>query len=95
MTMRHPLDNFSTEELEREIARRRYEKDDDPPIKHCDECAHFIRMTKENERDTSFNPCSKGHHMRFQEPNSGSDLNWGFFRRGCRDRSPVTVNPVE
>jgi hypothetical protein len=79
--MRSVLSNYTTEELETEIARRKHLREDDPPIKHCDECAHFVFVTAENERNVDFNPCSKGHHMRFQMPDSPMDLNWGFFRR--------------
>lgn len=87
------LRRVPTEELEAELVRRargQWKTRPDQPIPHCDECDNFIPYTAGEEVPANFNPCSKGHSMRFKVPHSMGDAhsgNWGFYLPGCKDRA--------
>ncbi len=53
----------------------------------CDDCQFFHPWLKlDRDIPSDFNPCSLGHKMRFRQPNSPSDTQWGFWKADCPDR---------
>lgn len=57
-----------------------------PPNVWCDDCAHFVT---DPDADEAYNPCTKGHPMRFKSPAEYQwyyNDDWGFYRRQCQDR---------
>lgn len=79
------LEEYSSQELKEELARRML-GDRPPPIrKWCDECTHFVAWKEDSEPPADFNPCSKGHKMRFRVPTPPMDDQWGFYKPGCKD----------
>ena len=82
---------FSTDELLKEIVRRRNARISRRPIVKCEECQHFKPSEKAND---AYNPCSKGRTMSFRMPEADDgppdqNSDWGFFLRCCPDRIPV------
>lgn len=74
------LAEYSDLQLANELARRSQERaNGDDEIEPCDECLWFGAPKK---RDI----CLRGHTMKFRSPSGPRDLNWGFYRRGCKDR---------
>ena len=90
--MTNPLQKFSTDALLEEIVRRRNiqaRRDATIPLKHCDECANFAKAV---EVRPNIWECGKGNRMTFREPedaNPNPDT-WGFYRRVCKDRTPLS-----
>jgi hypothetical protein len=89
------LRRYSTEQLVDELARRRCEQTPVRPQHWCDDCAHFVAWGDVERADPllqmpeGFNPCTKAHKMSFRTPVDFSE-DWGFYRRGCGDRSTVS-----
>lgn len=90
------LASFTTDALREEIYRRAIRERDKQPVqlKWCDECAHFKALRqhmsdvspRRGEKVSDYQPCQKGHEMSFRMPLGPMDTEWGYFRRGCRDR---------
>lgn len=86
------LSDFSEDELIEELARRRNAKPDVLPedVCHwCHDCGNFIPWTNQRKKiPEDYNPCKKGHEMRFVVPDINGDphADHGFFRLVCADR---------
>ena len=83
--------NITTDELLAEIVRRRNARIARRPIVNCETCQNF--KPHENA-DDKYNPCSKGHEMKFRHPEAddgpaNSNDDWGFYRNCCPDRVPT------
>lgn len=81
------LEKFTTEALRAELARRQNGKIVRArDFKPCDECSHFKPAPEDAPKD--YNPCQKGHAMKFRMPQSDSyrDDDWGFYLPRCKDR---------
>lgn len=80
---------FSTDQLIEELARRRNERGQQTPRDWCENCTHFIPWiegdTPEAVMPTDYNPCEKGHAMRFQAPDAIDD-EYGYYLAICADR---------
>lgn len=95
--MANPLKGFSNEQLLEELSRRqriRDERDERAAFQPCDECANFVNWTKASDPPDNYNPCSKGHVMKFRMPEGGDPRpgEWGFYRRVCADRETPAEN---
>ncbi len=99
--MTNPRDRFkafTTDELWEELTRRRRDGDDREPEEkpRCDECGHHRYWTKPGDPPSSWNPCSKGHALKFEGPNDwdGPHQEYvGFYRTPCEDRIPIPPPP--
>ena len=81
------LSQYSIEELTQEIERRRANRiDGRKPIIPCDLCEHFVAWKKYADCPESYNPCALGKKMSFRMPEDYQAIDWGFYKRGCRDR---------
>jgi len=80
---------FSTDQLIEELARRRNECGVRKPREWCEDCAHFMPwsegVTPDAVMPDDYNPCEKGHSMRFQAPEEIDD-EYGHYRAVCVDR---------
>ncbi len=86
---------FSDAELLEELARREEARSRRKPVKHwCDDCDHFKPWSKPLIEDIpdDYNPCGKGHKMSFRVPESYTSIDYGFYRRVCKDRAETTGN---
>lgn len=97
MKRRHPkvehptaLKAFTDAELIEELARRTRTRDKEREKSWCDDCANFKPWNGLDGMPENYNPCSKGHEMKFQEPVDYSDaIGWGFYRLVCADRTEI------
>lgn len=84
------LREFSTDQLIEELARRRNASAVNKPREWCEDCAHFRPWiegdTPEAPTPADYNPCRKGHVMRFRAPEE-IDEEYGFYRTVCPDRT--------
>lgn len=85
------LQAFSDEALMDELSRREHARHLDEQAMRiwCDDCVHFEVWDKKGRAHLPipdhFNPCTKGHKMKFQSPQEIGD-DYGFYRLACRDR---------
>jgi hypothetical protein len=81
------LSKYTDDELLNELQQRAERRNEETPIKCCDECKHFkpYKGIGLNVPDT-YNACSKGHKMSFRQPANPVDDNWGYYKRSCKDR---------
>ena len=72
-----------------EIIRRRNNETAAKPEHWCHDCDHFKawnELPRAGECPKDFNPCTKGHGMKFIVPVDYGDEH-GFYRRVCADRA--------
>jgi hypothetical protein len=84
--MSNPLKGFSDEQLLEEIVRRqrvRSERDERVAFVACEDCANFIFWKKTGDPPKDYQPCSKGHEMKFRMPDGYNDTpeSYGHYRR--------------
>lgn len=87
---RTALLRFTDDELLEELARRRNAQELAAPKRWCSDCAHFKTwdvLGNAGDPPDDFNPCTKGHVLMFRMPDSPADVDFGFYRRVCGDRS--------
>lgn len=95
------LDRYTDQELMDELLNRRLDREEGEEGRvYCDDCKHFKCWTKRGEVPEDYNPCSKGHTMRFHMPEGWEDPHGGgYFRRVCSDRAdrppPAPPKPPE
>lgn len=54
----------------------------------CDDCAHFMPYAGDGDVPSRYNPCDRGHRMRFVMPTAwGGPDNFGYVRPTCPDRA--------
>lgn len=81
---------YSTNQLVEELARRANGCETKAPEHWCHDCTHFVSWNdqdpppRRNMPDT-YNPCTKGHKMRFMAPEEIDD-EYGFYLPVCADR---------
>ena len=89
------LSKISTDKLMEELVRRRNARrareESQKPIENCDECANFRVWSKRGECPDDYNPCGKGHKMRFRMPRDENphDPDYGYYRIVCADREAI------
>ena len=89
------LRQFSRHQLIEELARRANEAPTAKPERWCHDCTHFVAWLdqdppKRRDMPDGYNPCTKGHTMRFMAPEEIDD-EYGFYRPVCTDRDePAT-----
>lgn len=80
------LSSYSDDELIEELARRRNARQQVLPedVHHwCDDCGNFVAWTNQREEvPVNYNPCKKGHSMKFICPGIDDDphVDYGFYR---------------
>jgi hypothetical protein len=84
------LRRYTTNQLIEELARRANGKTTERPEHWCHECSHFVAWLDRvprprRECPENYNPCAKGHAMRFMAPEEIDD-EYGFFLPVCADR---------
>jgi len=89
------LRRYSTNQLIEELARRANGKVTKKPESWCHECSHFIAWldvvpTPRKDCPENYNPCTKGHKMRFMAPEEIDD-EYGFYLNVCADRDSRSV----
>lgn len=86
------LREYTTAQLIEELARRAHARNTEKPEHWCHDCAHFLTWadgkTPNKPCPDDYNPCTKGHVMRFVEPEDLGD-EYGFYLRVCADRNPL------
>lgn len=90
--MTNPLKRFSDEQLLEEMVRRqrvRDERNERLAFQPCDECKNFVFWRADGDPPDDYQPCSKGHQMKFRMPSGHNPYqeDWGFYRRICADRA--------
>lgn len=86
--MNPELKKFTEEELLEELVRRKNRRGDQrakAANRWCDDCENFIFWEKACDPPDDYNPCSRGHEMKFCTPDSPND-DYGFYRIVCSDR---------
>ena len=91
------LRRYSREQLIEELARRANEQPTAQPAQWCDDCTHFVAWNDRvppPRRDCpeDYNPCQKGHAMRFQAPEEIGE-EYGFYLPVCADRDMRDTAP--
>lgn len=90
MASQWELRKFSTDALLEEMIRRANNQPIKKPEDWCHDCMHFeawldkVPSPRADCQET-YNPCTKGHTMRFMVPEE-LDEEHGFYRRVCADR---------
>ncbi|WP_089415350.1 hypothetical protein [Vitreoscilla filiformis] len=84
------LREYSTQQLIEELARRANEQPTNKPEHWCHECTHFVTWYDQHpmprkECPDTYNPCTKGHAMKFLPPEDYDD-EYGFYLPVCVDR---------
>ncbi len=83
------LRDYTTAQLIEELARRANGCATKKPEHWCHDCTHFLTWLDGKEPNKpcpdDYNPCLKGHVMRFLAP-EGFDDEYGFYLRVCPDR---------
>ena len=92
------LRDYSTAQLIEELARRANGRETKRPEQWCHDCSHFVvwadgRMPNKQMPD-SYNPCTKGHEMRFVAPEEIDD-EYGYYLPVCDDRDMTHNNTGE
>ncbi|MGL4231009.1 MAG: hypothetical protein ACRCWJ_06540 [Casimicrobium sp.] len=87
-TVARALREASEDQLVEALKVHRRESDDTRPKFYCEECTNFKPDAILAARKTTFNPCAKGHPMRFRQPQGYND-DYGFYRNTCSDRNLV------
>jgi hypothetical protein len=88
------LRDYSTQQLLEEMARRARNSATEKPAAWCHDCTHFVAWCDKvpaprKDCPDTYNPCTKGHTMRFMAPEGypdGDDC-WGFYMPVCADRA--------
>lgn len=91
--MANPFCTFSDDELRDELRRRadvREARDERSALRLCDECVHFAPQGADHPsvnvtRGTGL--CAKDHRLRWRDPAEIGQLQYGFYRRNCADRT--------
>lgn len=93
---RETLRSFSDDDLIEELARRRNDRSKRKPERWCQDCARFVPWGIDNKMPMpeNYNPCSKGHAMKFHTPESLDD-EFGYFVHICADREDAPGVPKE
>ena len=89
------LRRFRTEQLIEELARRANAEPVERPEHWCHDCLHFVAWNERprtGEMPEDFNPCTKGHTMRFIAPKDYGD-EYGHYLRVCADRLLPSSDP--
>jgi len=85
------LRRYSRNQLIEELARRANERDTRKTPEHwCHDCSHFVAWCEQvpaprKDCPDEYNPCTKGHAMRFMAPEEIDD-EYGFYLAVCADR---------
>lgn len=85
------LRRYSRHQLIEELARRENERGARQEPEHwCHECVHFVAWFDRDPQPRGdcpddYNPCQKGHSMKFMAPEEIGD-DYGFYLRACKDR---------
>ena len=84
------LRRYTTNQLIEELARRANGKTTERPEHWCHECSHFVAWldrvpAPRKDCPDDYNPCQKGHAMRFIAPDEIDD-EYGFYLPVCADR---------
>lgn len=83
-----PLASFTDEQLLEELIRRRNARTVATPKHWCHDCRNFVawdEVRRKGEMPDDFNPCTKGHEMKFIVPQEIGDEH-GFYLSVCADR---------
>lgn len=95
------LRRYTRNQLIEELARRANERDTRKPEQWCHDCRHFVTWLDQDppelarrECPDSYNPCTKGHKMRFSAPEEMED-EYGFYLPVCADRDLLSNAGVE
>lgn len=92
------LRDYSTPQLIEELARRANERSVKRPPIWCHDCAHYLcwldGATPSRRMPDDYNPCQKGHEMRFWVPEE-IDGEYGHFLPVCADRVVIHNNERE
>jgi hypothetical protein len=95
------LRNFSTDQLIEELARRANARGTRKPKLWCHDCANFVAWCDrkpgprksvkpiEDGCPEDYNPCTKGHEMKFVVPEMIDD-EYGLYLPVCADRKPIS-----
>lgn len=87
------LRDYTTAQLIEELARRANGRATKLPEHWCHACAHFLTWvdgkTPHKPCPDDYNPCTKGHAMRFITPEEIGD-EYGFHLPVCVDRQMTT-----
>lgn len=84
------LRDYTSNQLIEELARRANCRNTTQPEHWCHDCTHFVTWTDQipaprNDCPDDYNPCSKGHAMKFMGPEE-IDSEYGFYLPVCADR---------
>ncbi len=89
---RRGISFYSDAQLIEELARRQRRRDREGDVPWCDECANFRPWRGDGDAPDTFNPCSKGHRLKFRDAGTYASLDFGFYRLVCEDRkTPATT----
>lgn len=88
------LRQYTRSQLIEELARRANAQDTRRPKRWCHDCAHYatwgdLHPKLEHECPDDYNPCMKGHAMKFCVPEEYDD-EYGFYLHVCADRETIT-----
>lgn len=87
------LRGYTTAQLIEELARRANTRVPKQPEHWCHDCAHHLvwldGKTPNKPCPDDYNPCTKGHEMRFMAPEEIDD-EYGFYLPVCVDRDPLS-----
>lgn len=92
------LRRYSTNQLIEELARRANGVPTQKPEHWCHDCTHFVAWCDKvpaprKDCPENYNPCTKGHAMRFMVPEEYGD-EYGFYLQVCADRGLTSNNQV-
>lgn len=84
------LRRYSTNQLIEELARRANGVTTDKPQHWCHDCSRYVAWNDKvpaprKDCPDNYNPCTKGHAMRFMAPEEYDD-EYGFYLQVCADR---------
>lgn len=84
------LRRYSTNQLIEELARRANGARTEKPQHWCHDCTHYVVWNDKVPAPRKgcpddYNPCTKGHEMRFMAPEEYDD-EYGFYLPVCADR---------
>lgn len=84
------LRGYTTNQLIEELARRANGRETREPEHWCHDCAHYLAWNDKvpaprEECPEDYNPCTRGHAMRFMAPEEIND-EYGFYLPVCADR---------
>lgn len=84
------LRRYATNQLIEELARRANAVPTKKPGHWCHDCTHFLAWHDKTpvprmDCPDDYNPCTKGHAMKFMAPEEVDD-EYGFYLPVCADR---------